>query len=366
MLSLLAVSLYGCGSDEQKYVEKPVEDLYNHALDILEEENYIKAAQAFDEVERQHPYSYWATRAQLMAAYAYYKARAYEKAIEALDAFIQLHPGHEDVAYAYYLKGFCYYHQLSIVERDQKMTELALEALNEVIRRFPQSPYARDGRLKVQLAKDHLAGKDMQVGRFYQRTRLPLAAICRFTNVVESYQGTTHIPEALHRLVESYLSLGMYEQARRSAAVLGHNYPGSHWYEYSYRLLTQVGPRDSEAPSFTPLTQGMKKPESSLLEEESEKLEEKSPSPDSLMAAKRQGKIILPEGKVDSDPPPSLQLNQRPPSSLKKREEDEESEGMDPLPLALLGQEEEGSPRAHPEDHDPSMGLAEMKDLVKR
>jgi outer membrane protein assembly factor BamD len=198
-----------------------------------------RAVKLFDEVERQHPYSPWATRAQLMTAYTLYLADKYDDAVEALDRFIQLHPGNKELfEYAHYLKAICYYEQISDVERDQKMTALALDSLRAVVQRFPESKYARDAQLKIDLALDHLAGKHMTIGRYYQGQKEFLAAINRFRRVIESYQTTTHVPEALHRLVECYLALGIINEAQSTAAVLGYNYPGSKWYEDSYKLLT--------------------------------------------------------------------------------------------------------------------------------
>jgi outer membrane protein assembly factor BamD len=236
---MLALSLGSCagGADEDEYVERPVEELYNAALDLLEDGSPQQAARAFEEVERQHPYSQWATRAQLMSAYAFYQADAYDEAVAAAERFINLHPGNDSVAYAYYLIGISHYERISDVGRDQKMTELALEAFDELIRRFPDSRYARDASLKADLTRDHLAGKEMQIGRYYLRKGQYIAAINRFNNVVEQYQTTTHVPEALHRLCEAYLALGIEDEARRTAAVLGHNYPGSPWYQDAYALF---------------------------------------------------------------------------------------------------------------------------------
>lgn len=246
--ALLGAITAGCGStEEMTYVERPVEDIYNEALDDLVTGNYQEAATTFDEVERQHPYSSWATKAQLMAAYAYYQNNKYDDAINTLDRFIQLHPGNPDVAYAYYLRAISYYEQISDVGRDQKMTRLSLEALEEVVRRFPDSRYARDATLKIDLARDHLAGKHMEIGRYYQGKGEYLAAINRFRTVVQDYQTTTHAPEALHRLVESYLALGVADEAQATAAVLGHNFPGSPWYADSYMLLTGVDLRPEES-----------------------------------------------------------------------------------------------------------------------
>jgi outer membrane protein assembly factor BamD len=236
--ALLALALAGCaGAEEEEYVERPVEELYNEALDQLQDGDPRRAGQAFEEVERQHPYSEWATRAQLMSAYAFYEANNYDEAIAAAERFVELHPGHEDVPYAYYLIGISYYEQISDVGRDQKMTERALEAFDELVRRFPDSRYARDGELKADLARDHLAGKEMSIGRYYLRRGQYLAAINRFRSVVERYQTTTHVPEALHRLTEAYLALGLGQEAQKNAAVLGYNFPSSEWYQDSYVLL---------------------------------------------------------------------------------------------------------------------------------
>ena len=237
-LAVAAMLLVGCSSDEGPvYVERPVEDIYNDAVDDLEAGRTVAAATEFDEVERQHPYSIWATKAQLMSAYSRYLRQDYDDAILSLDRFIQLHPGNPDVAYAYYLKSLSYYEQISDVGRDQKTTQLAMQALEEVNRRFPETSYARDVKLKLDLTRDHLAGKEMEIGRFYLRRGHYLAAINRFKRVVEDYQTTTHVPEALHRIAEAYTSLGIEPEARKAAAVLGYNYPGSAWYVDSYAIV---------------------------------------------------------------------------------------------------------------------------------
>ena len=243
LLALLALVLLaaGCSSKpKDSFVEKPVEQLYNGAMDKLADQNYRGAATAFDEVDRQHPYSVRATKAQIMGAYSLYEAQKYDEAVAALDRFIQLHPGNRDTAYAYYLKALCYYIQIVDVGRDQKVTEQALKALQEVVKRFPESRYARDASLKLDLTRDHLAGKEMEIGRWYEDRGDYLAAINRFRRVVDKYQTTTHVPEALERLTECYLALGVVDEARSTAAVLGHNYPGSEWYRESYALVTGV------------------------------------------------------------------------------------------------------------------------------
>lgn len=216
---------------------KSVEELYNEAADALDAKEYRKATTLFEEVERQYPYSKWATKAQLMAAFAAYESDSYDEAVLALDRFIELHPGNEDIDYAYYLKALAYYEQISDVARDQEMTEQALQAFDTIITRFPESQYTRDSKLKRDLTLDHLAGKEMEIGRYYLNRNQINAAINRFRTVVKEYQTTTHTPEALHRLTEAYLTLGLRTEATRVAAVLGHNYPGSKWYEDSFKIL---------------------------------------------------------------------------------------------------------------------------------
>ncbi len=236
----LVLFVAACAEDGgEVYSARSVERLYNLGVDTLRLENYKAAVEAFDEVERQHPYSVWATKAQLMSAYASYKRDDYDEAIIGVERFIELHPGSRDAAYAYYLKGVSYYEQISDVHRDQKMTELAREALEDVIRRYPDTKYGRDARAKLDLVHDQLAGKEMAVGRYYQKRREYLSAINRFRKVLRDFQTTTHVPEALLRLTESYLSLGITDEAQMAAAVLGHNFPGSEWYLNSYALLEQ-------------------------------------------------------------------------------------------------------------------------------
>jgi outer membrane protein assembly factor BamD len=238
----LLIALAACGdSKNQVYIEKPVDDLYNKAMDQLVDESFAQAAKTFDQVESQHPYSAWATKSQLMEIYAKYQDDQFNDAVIAADRFIQLHPGNRDVAYAYYLKAICYYMQIVDVGRDQKLTELALKALDDVVRRFPDSKYARDAKLKLDFTRDHLAGKEMEIGRYYLNRSEYLAAMNRFKRVIDNYQTTTHVPEALERLVECDLALGLSKEAKENAAVLGYNYPGSHWYTDAYALMTGSG-----------------------------------------------------------------------------------------------------------------------------
>ena len=231
--------------------EEEPQALYALGMQNLRERNYARAVEYFDSIEREHPYSTWSTSAKLMAAYGEYLRNRYTEAIGALDRFIQLHPAHRDIAYAYYLRALSQYEQITDAQRDQRQTTIAIASLQEVINRFPDSAYARDARLKIDLGRDHLAGKEMTVGRFYQRQGLHQAAIGRYRRVVDEFQTTNHVPEALHRLVEIYLSLGLTEEARRNAAVLGYNYPGSDWYADSYALLVEAGAeRRGERPGF--------------------------------------------------------------------------------------------------------------------
>lgn len=240
---LLTVSLAACAGSpkaEKQYVEQPVEQLYNAAAASLDKALWEEAATGFEEVERQHPFSTWARRSTLMLAYAKYRLNEYDAAIDAAQRFIALHPGNDSAAYAYYLIAICNFEQILDVGRDQGTTTKAYDALTEVVRRFPDTEYARDAELKAQMASDQLAGKEMDVGRYYLSKDQHLSAINRFRRVVEvpNFQTTTHTPEALHRLVEAYLSLGLVGEAQKSAAVLGYNYPDSEWYARTYKLMT--------------------------------------------------------------------------------------------------------------------------------
>jgi len=245
----LAVPLAGCatgrgkkGAESNRYIARDVDTLYNLAKEELDNHNYKLAAALFDEVERQHPYSIWARRAQLMSAFSHYLAHSYPESIEAAQRFMSIHPGNKDAPYALYLIAIDYYEQIADVYRDQKITQEALDAMGELIRRYPDSAYAADARLKVDLIEDHLAGKEMEIGRFYQRRHDWMASVIRFRKVVDTYETTSHTPEALMRLTESYLELGVLDEARKSAAVLGANYPGTEWYSRAYALIRKNAP----------------------------------------------------------------------------------------------------------------------------
>jgi outer membrane protein assembly factor BamD len=260
-LALVAATLplAGCGtlgiggsrtSADTAYVARDVNTLYRAAKERLDSRQYTVAAALFDEVERQHPYSVWARRAQLMSAFSYYLARDYTKSTDSARRFLSIHPGNKDAPYALYLIALNSYEQIEDVNRDQSITKNALVALGEVVRRYPESRYASDARLKVDLVRDHLAGKEMEIGRFYQRRKEWVASVARFRTVIDEYQTTTHTPEALMRLTESYLALGVPEEARKSAAVLGANYPGTKWYQRAYTLVQRhVGTGAAQATS---------------------------------------------------------------------------------------------------------------------
>lgn len=244
--------LSACGANDPEiaeYIERPVEQIYNEAFDELERGNFINAALQFDEVERQHPYSIWARRAMVMAAYTYYLQNKYDEAILTARRFIALYPGNKRAPYAFYLIAMCQYERISDVKRDQLITELAQQALVDVIRRYPGSDYARDAILKLDLTSDHLAGKEMDVGRYYLKRGHYAAASVRFSNVIKNYTRTSHVPEALHRLTEVYLSLGVTNEAQNAAAVLGYNFPNSGWYRDSYRYLVDRELTPKEDPS---------------------------------------------------------------------------------------------------------------------
>ena len=231
----------GCSSSSKEDMLGDVNSLYNQGLDSLMAQEFAASVHTFEELERQHPFSGWATRAQMMMAYAQFRQQKYGESIATIDRFIRLHPGHENLPYMYYLRAMNHYVRISDVKRDQSQTQAARDGFESVIQRFPESRYASNARLKLTLTKDHMAGKEMSVGRFYQEKGKHLAAMNRFKRVVEAYQTTSQMPEALYRLAETYFALGLDNQAQKSAAVLGHNYPDSNWYTHAYGLLNKEG-----------------------------------------------------------------------------------------------------------------------------
>lgn len=234
---LMLFTLIGCGAEKLAYRDLPVEQLYVEAQKYSDRGQWLFAAIAFDEVERQHPYSIWARRAQLMSTYSYYMANSYEDSILAAQRYLALHPGNKNAIYARYMIGLSLYEQIADVRRDQNNTEQALNAFNDVIRLAPDTDYAKDARVKIELARDHLAGKEMEIGRFYQQREDFFAAIGRFNNVIKEYQTTSHTPEALLRITEAYLALGIIAEAKKSAEVLALNFPESEWNESASDLI---------------------------------------------------------------------------------------------------------------------------------
>jgi outer membrane protein assembly factor BamD len=251
---IVPLAISGCSMLHKKkptlaYEERPVDLLYSTGATELDRHHWNDAVNYFREVERQHPYSEWARRAILMTAYAHYQANDYAEAISEANRFIALYPGNAATPYAYYLKAVCYFEQIVDVGRDQASTEQARVALSEVMKRYPNTQYSVDSKLKYDMVQDQLAGKEMTIGRYYLRTGDAIAAIGRFRNVVEKYQTTTHAPEALYRLVEAYLTIGLVQEAKDNGAVLGYNYPGDYWYSQAYKLLTSRGERPSLDPA---------------------------------------------------------------------------------------------------------------------
>ena len=227
--------------------DEPADRLYNEGLYYLNSEHKPRdAVKKFEEVDRQHPYSDWSRKALLMAAYSYYQSGEYDECVSAAQRYITLHPGTPDAAYAQFLIGSSYYDQIPDITRDQAQTEKALNALQEVIRKYPDSEYATNAKQKLQVANDQLAGKEMEVGRYYLEKHDYTGAINRFKVVVTKYQTTRHVEEALERLTESYMALGIIDEAQTAAAVLGHNFPDSSWYKHAYALVKSGGREPSE------------------------------------------------------------------------------------------------------------------------
>jgi outer membrane protein assembly factor BamD len=255
-LVVLAFPLSGCGTGslwdkflakDDTFVEEPAEKLYNEGLFLMNDKHDMKAAsKKFEEVDRQHPYSDWARKSTLMSAYAFYNAGDYDSCIGAATRYVTLHPGSPDAAYAQYLIAASHYDQIPDTSRDQGRTEKAIAALEEVVRKYPTSEYAVSAKAKLEGARDQLAGREMNVGRYYMQKRDFTAAINRFKIVVTQYQTTRHVEEALARLTEAYMAIGIVGEAQTAAAVLGHNFPDSTWYKDAYNLVKSGGVEPSE------------------------------------------------------------------------------------------------------------------------
>jgi outer membrane protein assembly factor BamD len=252
----LSLSLGGCGagnildkftSKDDTFKEEPADKLYNEGLYLMNQSKDPKAAsKKFEEVDRQHPYSDWARKSLLMSAYAFYNAGDFDNCIGAATRYVTLHPGSADAAYAQYLIAASHYDQIPDISRDQGRTEKAIAALEEVVRKYPTSEYATSAKAKLEGARDQLAGKEMNVGRYYMDKRDYTAAINRFKTVVTQYQTTRHVEEALARLTEAYMAIGIVGEAQTAAAVLGHNFPDSKWYKDAYNLVKSGGLEPSE------------------------------------------------------------------------------------------------------------------------
>jgi outer membrane protein assembly factor BamD len=239
--------LGACSTTDVVIPDEPADKLYNEGLYLLNQKKDAKlAAKKFEEVDRQHPYSEWARKSLIMSAYAYYEAQDYNDSITAARRYITLHPGSPDTAYAQFLIGSSLFDQIADVSRDQDRTEKAVNALEEIVRKYPTTEYAVSAKQKIAVARDQLAGKEMAVGRYYMNKRNYTGAINRFKVVVTRYQTTRHVEEALLRLTEAYMSLGIVDEAQTSAAVLGHNFPDSRWYKDAYALMQSKGLEPNE------------------------------------------------------------------------------------------------------------------------
>jgi len=240
-LFLVCGIISSCSSAKEQQLNPSAEILYNQAYEQLQQTSYKKAAETFEKVELEHPYSKWAVKAKLMGGYAYYKDGSYDDAVISFDRFIKFHPGNKDIAYAYYMKAICYYDQIADVTKDQSNTARAMAALEQVILRFPGTPYAQDASMKIALTNDHLAGKEMEVGRYYLEQKNYLSALNRFSTVVNNYQTTAHIEEALYRQVELYTILGLNGEAGKAYRVLEYNYPKSGWTAQAVKIINTQG-----------------------------------------------------------------------------------------------------------------------------
>jgi outer membrane protein assembly factor BamD len=250
-LVLVVAALPACSwfSKEEVVPDDPADKLYNEGLYLLNNKrDYRQAAKRFEEVDRQHPYSEWARKALIMSAYAHYEGTSYDDSVNAAKRYVTLHPGSPDAAYAQFLIGSSYFDQIPDITRDQQRTERALTALDEVVRKYPNTEYAAGAKRKMEIARDQLAGKEMNTARYYQKKRDYVAAINRFKVVITRYQTTRHVEEALMRLTETYMSLGIVNEAQTAAAVLGHNFPDSPWYKDAYGLVRGGGlePREDQ------------------------------------------------------------------------------------------------------------------------
>lgn len=250
LVLVTAAGLAACAGKTPPPQIGEVDTLYNTGMDQMQAHKWNSAVKTFDELDRQHPYSGWAVRGDMMTAYAQFRAEKYDDAQNTIDEFIRLHPGYKDLPYMYYLRALIDYYQIPDVSRDQSTTTDALNAFEEVVRRFPNTDYARDAKLKITLCRDHMAAQEMDIGRFYEQRKNYIAAVNRFQSVVKNFERTQQVPEALFRMTESYLALGLRDQAMRAAAVLGYNYPTSPWYRDAYNLMGKKLPAPGASKSI--------------------------------------------------------------------------------------------------------------------
>lgn len=236
---ILALVLVGCSSDNKEEQLTDVNVLYKEASDALSNDEYAVASEKFEQLEREHPASQLAGQAQVNRAYALYLDGKYDDAVMVIDEFVKQYPAHSVTPYMYYLKGLCYYDRILDVGRDQELSNKAIRTFGDLVNRFPNSKYARDAQLKIDYAYNMLAGKEMEIGRFYLNKGDLIAALGRFKDVVDKYQRTIFITEALYRLTEIYYTLGDIEQARVYASVLGYNHPDSSWYDRAYAIFAE-------------------------------------------------------------------------------------------------------------------------------
>ncbi len=248
LILLICLFLASCAGEQplELYSPRELNQIYDSAVNLLEDEQYELAANEFLNVEREYPYSIWSEKAIVMAGYALYKGQRYEDSITQYNRYIQLYPNGESTAYVNYLMGVSYYLQIANLGRDQLNAKRALKQFNLILERYSETDYAADARLKKDLAMDHIAGEEMEIGRFYLKKNYFSAAINRFKNVISNYQTTSHIEEALARYAEAYMSMGVYSEAQTAAAILGYNYPNSDWYEYTYNQLIKGGVKPQE------------------------------------------------------------------------------------------------------------------------
>ena len=238
----LSFILLSCSSSKLVVPESEGEKLsilYADALKKTKKKDYVDAAFIFEDIERQYPYSSWASQSQLMAAFCYLRSNMHDESLNVIDRYLALNPGSGDIDYAYYMKGMNYFNQISDVTRDQSISYIALKSFGEIINRFPESEYANDSKEKIKVINDRLAGKEINIAMQYQKDHQWVAAINRYNNVINKFKKSRYAPEALHRLVEIYLTIGITQQAEKYAATLGYNYPDSYWYKASYELINK-------------------------------------------------------------------------------------------------------------------------------